>query len=130
MPVTSLFAALFAVMLVVLSARVIQRRRAARVALGDGGVTALNRAIRAQGNFAEYVPFALILLALMEMGEWSGWLVAGLGAFLFIGRLIHAFGVLGEPENLRYRVMGMSITFVTILSAALLNLVVALMDLL
>ena len=126
MPITSFWAALFAVLFVILSIKVIKERRAARMAFGDGDVMALRRAIRAQANFAEYVPFFLILLGLAELGEGVSWLVAFLGAFLFIGRIIHAVSVLQEPENLRYRVIGMGITFSALLFAALLNLVVAL----
>ncbi|MGZ9080482.1 MAG: MAPEG family protein, partial [Burkholderiales bacterium] len=60
MIVTPLYAALLGLWLLVLSLRVVQQRRAARVSLGDGGNTALQRAIRAQGNFVEYVPLALL----------------------------------------------------------------------
>jgi uncharacterized membrane protein YecN with MAPEG domain len=61
-----LYAGLLALWLVVLSLRVIQARRAARVSLGDGGNRALQRAIRGQANFAEYVPIALLLLLILE----------------------------------------------------------------
>ena len=43
-------------------------RRSAKIAIGDGGNDpAMERRIRVQGNFAEYVPLALLLLTFMEM---------------------------------------------------------------
>ena len=47
-----------------LSMRMISNRVRARVNLLDGGDEALTRAMRVHGNFAEYVPFALLLMAL------------------------------------------------------------------
>ena len=67
MVVTPLYAALLALWFVVLSLHVIRCRREARVSLGDGGNGRLQRAIRAQANFAEYVPLALVLLPAFVM---------------------------------------------------------------
>jgi uncharacterized membrane protein YecN with MAPEG domain len=61
MRVTALYAAPLALLFLVLSVRVIQRRRSGQVALGDGGDHLLLRCMRVQANFAEYVPIALIL---------------------------------------------------------------------
>ena len=47
MVVTPLYAALLVLWFLVLTLRVIHHRRTARVSLGDGGNTALQRAIRA-----------------------------------------------------------------------------------
>ncbi|MFM8613458.1 MAG: MAPEG family protein [Alphaproteobacteria bacterium] len=51
-----------------LSFRVIRYRRAERIPIGSGGNAALERAIRAHANFAEFVPFAVLLLILAEWG--------------------------------------------------------------
>ena len=66
MPITALYAALLAGIFVILSVRVIAARRGSGAPLGDGGNPELLRRIRVQGNFSEYVPLALILLALAE----------------------------------------------------------------
>ncbi len=66
MPITALYAGLLGPLLVILAVRVIDARRAAKVALGDGGQPLLLRRMRAHANFAEYVPLALLLLALAE----------------------------------------------------------------
>ena len=67
MSVTPIYAGLLALLFILLSMRVIGTRRAARVALGDGGIPALLRRQRVHGNFAEYAPLALLLMALAEL---------------------------------------------------------------
>jgi uncharacterized membrane protein YecN with MAPEG domain len=74
-------------MFVWLSFRVIRHRRSARVALGSGGDARLERAIRAHANFAEYVPFAVLLLVLAELGGAWPVLLHGLGALLVVAGL-------------------------------------------
>ena len=66
MEITALYASLLAPLFILLSVRVIGARRSARVPVGDGGNTVLLRRMRVQANFAEYVPFALLLMALAE----------------------------------------------------------------
>ena len=58
--VTGLYAGILVVIFFVLSMRVINNRVRAQVNLLDGRDEALTRAMRAHGNFAEYVPFALL----------------------------------------------------------------------
>ncbi len=118
MPVTALYAALLTPLFVFLSIRVIGFRRQARAALGDGGNQALLRRIRVQGNFAEYVPLALILLGLSESLHAPVWLLHGLGLTLLAGRVSHAFGVSRAQEQFGFRVAGMVLTFVMLLLAA------------
>jgi uncharacterized membrane protein YecN with MAPEG domain len=111
LPVTSFYAAPLALLLVWLSIRVIQNRVRARVAIGLGEDEALLRASRAQANFIEYVPMALILLALLEASGASALLLHALGAGLLAGRLAHGIGIAQMPENLRLRQIGMALTF-------------------
>jgi len=61
-PITALYAGVLGILLVVISARVSVLRGKFKVMFGDGGQDALMRAIRAQGNFTEYVPLALLLI--------------------------------------------------------------------
>ncbi len=50
-------------------------------------------AIRAHGNFAEYVPLTLLLMALCELaGVGALWLHLG-GVLLLAGRILHAIGI-------------------------------------
>jgi len=94
-----------------LSLRVIRYRRAERIPLGSGGNAALERAIRAHGNFAEFVPFAVLLLILAEWGGAWPWLLHALGALLVAVRLAHGMGMVQDPEDFRFRVFGMMGTF-------------------
>ena len=94
-----------------LSLRVIRYRRAERIPLGSGGNAALERAVRAHANFAEFVPFAVLLLILAEWGGAWPWLLHALGALLVAARLSHGIGIVQEPEDFRLRVFGMMGTF-------------------
>jgi uncharacterized membrane protein YecN with MAPEG domain len=105
-----------------LSVRVIRWRRRELVALGDGGRPALQRALRVHGNFAEYVPLALILLALAELTGAAALLLHLLGLALLGGRALHAYGVSQAEENYRFRAAGMVLTFATLVAGALLCL--------
>jgi uncharacterized membrane protein YecN with MAPEG domain len=127
MTVTPIYAALAAFLFMFLSFRVIRMRFTERVGLGDGDNRALHRAIRVQGNFAEYAPFALLLMALAEIQGAPLWALNLLGISILAGRLIHALGFGREPERLRLRVAGMVITFCAIAAAALADFSLALM---
>ena len=102
-----------------LSLRVIRHRRAERIPLGSGGNAALERAVRAHANFAEFVPFAVLLLILAEWGGAWPWLLHALGALLVAARLSHGIGIVQEPEDFRLRVFGMMGTFGVLAFAAL-----------
>lgn len=105
------YAALLALLFVALSWRTIGLRRRYRVAVGDGGQPELLRAMRVHANFAEYVPLALLLIALVEIGGSPAWLVHGLGLALLVARCAHAWGVSQTKEDFRFRVAGMMLTF-------------------
>lgn len=120
--VTPVYAGLITLLFVVLSFRVIGMRRSAHVGLGDGGNRILQRRLRAHGNFAEYVPLALLLMALAELQAAPLWALHLVGMVLIGGRLLHAFGVSREPETIKLRVIGMAMTFAVLLAAALMNL--------
>lgn len=112
------YASLLALLFVFLSIRVVRVRRSLQVAIGDAGDKRLLRAVRVQANFAEYVPFALILLLTLELQVFYPWALHALGATLLIGRLLHAYGVSQPREQLGFRIAGMACTFTVILLTA------------
>jgi uncharacterized membrane protein YecN with MAPEG domain len=114
MHVLPLYAALLGLFYIALSVRTISLRRKNRRSLGDGGDPALNRAIRVHGNFAEYVPLALVLLFLLESQNYSRVLVHVFASLLLVGRLIHAYGVSQLKEKLIFRMVGTLMTFFSI----------------
>lgn len=125
MPITALYAALLALLFMALSIRVIGFRRAVRIGLGDGGDTALLRRVRVHANFAEYVPFCLVLIGLAESLRAPALFLHGLGALLVVARLSHAYGVSRQPETFLFRVAGTGGTLTVLGSAAALCLYAA-----
>jgi len=74
----------------VLSIRVPMRRGVLDVPFGDGGDEALATRIRAFGNFTEYAPMVVLLLALLESGGARPALLHGLGIAFVASRVLHA----------------------------------------
>ena len=119
MTITAFYAALLAALFLLLSIRVIGWRRVHRVELGDGDNRELLRRMRVHANFAEYVPFTLLLMALAESMAPPRPLLHLVGLILVAGRILHAYGLSQTPQILRYRVWGMSLTFTALGIAAL-----------
>ena len=125
MMITAFFAGLLGLGYILLTANVIRTRRAASVNLGDGGNELLTRRIRAHGNFAEYVPIALILMAFAEIGGAPSFLIYLLGVALVLGRLMHGFALSTLTRRPAARVAGMILTLLAIGVAAVTCLIVA-----
>jgi uncharacterized membrane protein YecN with MAPEG domain len=119
---TAAYSAILALMLVALSICVIRLRVIHGVSLGDGGEKRLERAVRGQANFAEYVPMALILILCLELLKQPPWLVHAAGATLVAGRVAHGicFGFCESAPRLRQA--GMLLTFAALIIAAVGNL--------
>ncbi|MBB6467027.1 hypothetical protein HNQ96_002903 [Aminobacter lissarensis] len=94
LPITSTTAALAAVVLVCLSIAVSLRRKKVGIKIGYSEDTALMRRIRAQGNFIEYVPLALILLALAEYRQAPAAMLWAIACLLIAGRSLHFVGIM------------------------------------
>ncbi len=129
MPViTSIYAALTVLLFLGLSWRVIAVRRADSISLGDGGNLLLQRRIRAQANCAEYAPFGLILLLLIELMSGPAWVVHLLGLMLIIGRTLHAVALSSPQPVSPYRVYGMLLTLLMLAASAIAVLAMALLS--
>jgi len=116
--VTSLFAGILALIYVVLSVRIIQLRWRHRVGIGTNKVEELQRAVPAHGNFIEYVPLMLLMLALIEFsGVGSAW-IYGLGGALTIARIAHAAGLSSNAGVSWPRTVGVLGTFSVLLLQA------------
>ncbi|MGN6512804.1 MAG: MAPEG family protein [Lysobacteraceae bacterium] len=120
--ITLLFAALHALLLLVLLARVSRLRHGRRIGFGDGGDPELARAIRVHANFVEHVPFALLLLGLLELcGLPSPWLWA-CGVALLLARVLHAAGLSRSSGASFGRFYGTALTWLVVLGMALAGL--------
>ena len=114
--ITSMVATLAAVALVALSVAVSLRRMKVGVRLGFGEDTLLMRRIRAQGNFTEYVPMALILMGLAEYRHASAAMLWAMAVLLVAGRGLHCAGIMTGRTALR--APGMLATYAALLTGA------------
>jgi uncharacterized membrane protein YecN with MAPEG domain len=122
--ITPLYAALCGLLLLVLVVVVVVLRQKHRVDTGDGGHADLARAMRVQANFVEYVPLTLLLLFMLEMSRQPVWALHLLGAGLFLGRVLHAWGYLSSPRLTFGRAAGILLTLGVLAVTALWLLVV------
>ena len=122
MAITAFNAALLALFFVFLSFRVIGWRRLKSVELGHGEDSELLRRMRVHANFAEYVPFTLLLMAIAESMTAPRPLIHVVGLILIAGRLMHAYGLSQTPHILRLRVGGMILTFTALALSAIICL--------
>ncbi len=123
--VTALYAALLTVWFLLLSAIVI-RHRGKGISLGDRGDPGLQRAIRGHGNFAEYVPLALLMMAILEYSRTSLYVLHALGLALLIGRILHGWALSFTRRWQFGRAWGTGLTFVVLVIEAVLCLQLAL----
>lgn len=121
-PITSIYAALCGILMIALAMRVSLARRRFRVGIGSGGHEPLERAIRVHANFIEFVPLALILMLLAELGGVTGWLMHVFGITLVVSRLLHAWGLTQSGGESFGRMYGSLGTWALILVLAVLIL--------
>jgi len=124
--ITAVYSALLGLLFIFLSAQVSKHRLRAHVSMGDGNNPALGQAIRSHGNFAEYVPLALILIGLTEAQGAAALVVQGLGGGLLLGRVLHAWGM-SQPNAVNSaRKFGIVLTWLSIIVAAIYLLIAVL----
>ena len=121
MKVTILYSGLLAILFVVLSVRVIIGRVGpGSPSFGDGGNPVMFRRIRGHGNFAEYVPLALLLIGLLELSGSPQWQLHALGSILLIGRILHGYALSFTTNNIFGRNAGIIATLLVLSSSAVL----------
>jgi len=115
LPHTMLYVALLGVLLVVLTYHVLRKRVAITVNPASADSDTVERVSRVHGNFIEYVPIALILLAVLELNRAPVGLVHGLGILLLVSRMLHAWGMTRHPMISFGRIIGIQGTLLMIL---------------
>jgi uncharacterized membrane protein YecN with MAPEG domain len=102
-PVTLLTSGILGLLSVLLSCMVSGARFKTKVMIGDGThkaeTAALLPAIRAHGNFIEYVPLALILLGAIEVSGATRLTCEIFAVLLIISRVSHAAGIYRPAPN-------------------------------
>ena len=114
----ALWSGLLILLMLVLSGIVVSGRRKHMVSFGDGGNRDLLAASRAFGNCAEYATPGMVALMLLGAVGTPVWMVHAVGATLLVGRVVHALGLLFQTGPSLGRVIGMLLTWVALLTAA------------
>jgi uncharacterized membrane protein YecN with MAPEG domain len=115
MIVTPIYAALFGFILVVLQWRITNLRGKFQTArMQEEGHSDMAAATRAVGNLVEYIPLALILMALAEAQETAYALLHLLGVTLLAARVIHLKGLKDPSGKSPWRKLGTRLTWTAI----------------
>jgi uncharacterized membrane protein YecN with MAPEG domain len=118
-------AAAAAIINIWLSLRIGKVRHSAKIIHGDGGNDLLVRRMRAQSNFIENTPLALILIAAIELaGKGGVWLAPVAGAFI-LARVAHGLGMDNVKPN-PMRTIGALSTMLVLLGLAIVAVLVTL----
>jgi uncharacterized protein len=116
LPVTLTIAGAAAIINIWLGWRVGQKRISQKVSIGDGGDPAVTCRMRAHANYAEYTPFVLILIGLIE-------LAAGTSTWLWAVGRDFGRGDLADrvqpPKQSKLRGIGILVTMLTLLGLGL-----------
>ncbi len=124
MPITMHYAGALALVFLVLSVRVIQGRTGKDgPSLGDGGSKGMLRRIRGHGNFAEYVPLILVMMALLESQGTSAMVLHGLGGSLLAARVAHGYTFAYLDDSPFGRTFGAAVTLLVLATAGVLCLI-------
>jgi uncharacterized membrane protein YecN with MAPEG domain len=120
--ITALYAGILALIVVALAINVTVHRAKLKVPLGDGGNPAMLRMMRLHANAVEYLPLALVLMAIYEITGGSHTLLHVAGIVLIVGRILQTWNMWSTPMAGFGRLTGQSSTWLTIVALAGLNL--------
>lgn len=108
--ITPLYVAIFALLFLPFTFYVGMYRAKSGIFLGHDNDEEMLRRMRAQANFVETVPLALILLIAMEVSGASSTLLHSLGSVLVVGRVAHYLQLSGILKPIILRAGGMLLT--------------------
>ena len=117
--ITALYAALNAILNILLAYRVTTLRHEHKTSHGgsDDAKSPLALGIRAHGNNAEYVPLAIVMLLLAELCGGDRVVLHIIGGTLLLARILHPIGLpLKAPNPARW--LGVALTFLVIAGAS------------
>jgi uncharacterized membrane protein YecN with MAPEG domain len=119
LPITAIYAGLLGLIGLVLAAGSGWIRSKTGVSLGDGGHPEQLVAVRRHGNFAEWVPMALILIATLELNDVPAAAIHSLGAALVLARIAHPLGLDIVDQSSAARGIGAGLTALVVLVASI-----------
>ena len=124
LPITLMYAAIFALFGMYLSARAGTYRGNSKISIlyGDPVNMELAERVRVHQNFLEYVPIILILMGLIEANGGSSWFLYISGDLLIVARIAHLIGL--KHDNMAHvgRLIGAGGTFLITGAAGLYGL--------
>lgn len=120
--ITAIYAAILALIILALGINVTMHRVKLKVSLGDGGNPVMLRMMRLHANAIEYIPIALVLMAIYEINGGWHWALHVIGIALVAGRLIQTAGMWTTDVAGNGRRIGQSLTWLSLAALALLNL--------
>ena len=120
LPITLLYAGIFAIFSIYLSARAgtFRGKAGAPILYGDPINWELATRVRVHQNFLEYVPIMLILMGLIEANGGNRWFLYIVGDLLILARIAHLVGLKHDDMANKWRGIGAGGTaLVTVASA-------------
>lgn len=121
--ISGFYTSILAIIYIALAFKVIGLRRELKIGIGDGDNAGLAKAIRVHSNFSEYVPLAILLLAIAELNGTSSMLIHAFGGLLVTARFLHAIGLSSSIGTTWQRFVGTLATFISILVLAIINII-------
>lgn len=106
LPITTMLAAVLALMMVWLSFATIAQRVKTDTSIGEGTSPELFKAIRAHGNLIENAPIAVIVIGLLEFQNAPTLLVQILAGAFIVARLMHPIGIRMDKAPNAPRIIG------------------------
>ena len=83
----------------------------------------LDRMVRVQCNFIEYVPIVLILLLLLENAGAKNYIILGSAIGLIVGRILHAWGLSSKAGASFGRFYGTLLTWLALLTSSVMGFI-------
>src|SRR5258708_31658575 len=120
--ITALYAGILALIVVALAINVTVHRAKLKVPMGDAGNPQMLRMIRMHANAVEYLPLALLLMAIYEIDGGAHLALHIAGVVLIVARVLQTWNMWNTPIAGFGRIAGQSATWLTIAVLALLNL--------
>jgi uncharacterized protein len=111
------YAAINALIMLVLGMLVVRARVKTRTEIGDGGHPAMVGPLRAHANNTEYVPLAIILMMILYTLGANVFVIHAVGGTLTLGRILHAIGLTRNVGTSAPRFLGMILTWLSYILA-------------
>jgi len=115
--ITALYGALNAIFNILLASRVARMRGKHKVGHGGSDAVEFLVASRTHSNNAEFVPLAIVMMALAELLGGQSAILHVYGGLLLLARIAHAIGMPRKAPNV-YRLIGVTLTWGLILAVS------------